>query len=141
MSERTVCDRCGENFAPGTEWLAHRAACQVAPEGGDASGRQGPEASRDDPAGIGGSVAGSAPALPSDKSFERPCKGCGRHLLFVRSDSAPFKWVPLERLDRYETKIQFVNGQATERAIKTPEKVYINHFQTCPRAADFHKKG
>lgn len=69
------------------------------------------------------------PNPPTSPVVERPCRACGRKLRFVFSAKSPNKTVPLEELDRYEIR----DG----KAVRT-EKVYVNHYQTCPRANDFH---
>jgi len=106
----------------------------------DAVDPSGEEAGRNPaaPSEHGGSTPPGGTSNP-DLAFERPCKACARNLRFVRSEANPAKLVPLEVLDEYEIKLRFVEDKGVERAVKTGRKILVNHFQTCPKAEDFHR--
>lgn len=61
----------------------------------------------------------------------RPCQGCGRAIQWAKTPAG--KSVPLERVP-----VVTVDPQGV--ATTTGDSVLVNHFKTCPKAADFTGK-
>jgi hypothetical protein len=62
-----------------------------------------------------------------------PCRGCGMKIEFVTTPNG--KQIPLQRV---RTVYAMENGAATRLSLAG---VYISHFETCPKADSFSRKG
>ena len=64
----------------------------------------------------------------------RPCKACGRAILFVASVQTG-RLIPLDTtVEVYEVR---QDGDGTPSAQKTSHGYYVSHFRTCPKADSF----
>ena len=74
-------------------------------------------------------------------AMERPCKGCGKTVLFVVNGRTG-KTISLDKASRahiYEVSDAAEGGDVAYPAGEQQE-VYVSRFLTCPKASDFSKK-
>lgn len=93
---------------------------------------------RDGEAGVtcSGCVDARGGARGAEALEERPCKGCGRRLAFVKDQNG--KTHPLDLVaPTFAIRVDSLGHPFAERA----SDVYVSHFATCPKANDFSKGG
>lgn len=77
----------------------------------------------------------------STDSVRRPCRACGKEIIFVTNQRTG-KSVPLDvasRLHIYELLDAAEGGDIAE-PIGSSQEVYVSHFLTCPKASEFSRK-
>jgi len=68
-------------------------------------------------------------------SNTRPCRACGREILFAKS-AATDRPIPLEKL----RQVYFVDREGYDpvaRPYDLEGEVFVSHFETCPQASKF----
>lgn len=72
-------------------------------------------------------------------SFRRPCKACGRELLFVVNGFTG-KTVPLDVSSHAHIYELVDAAEGGDVAYPSKQEVFVSHFLTCPKASEFSKR-
>jgi hypothetical protein len=68
------------------------------------------------------------------------CKGCGMEIEFIESQKTPGKSIPAQQVRVIYQEERSAGGTRLVK-LRTPQTVYVNHFETCPKAKDFSRRG
>ena len=68
---------------------------------------------------------------------EVACRGCGMKIEFISSAQNPEKSIPAQRVRVVYEKISGPDHPRLQ--VVATRELYINHFETCPKAARFSK--
>ena len=79
------------------------------------------------------------------KGPEKACRGCGMKITHITSPAG--KSLPAQRVRSiYREAVQGASGEIVLEKIDVadlfvgPTTLYVNHFETCPKATGFHQK-
>jgi hypothetical protein len=64
------------------------------------------------------------------------CKGCGMVIEWIRSPKDPNKRIPAQRI-----RVVYRRVGASLEKIDLPDEIFVNHFETCPDAKKFTRRG